>query len=42
MWVGERRANGVIPAWSFVSKTEADIQSLKSILSKVMIETKTR
>lgn len=42
MWVGERRANGVIPAWSFVSKTEADIQSLKSILSKVIIETKTR
>lgn len=42
MWIGEQRPSGEVPAWSFATKQEADLVPLKSILSKVIIETKTR
>lgn len=40
MWIGDQRPSGEVPAWSFAVKQDADLIPLKSILSKVIIETK--
>jgi len=42
MWIGQQRSNGEMPAWSFAVKQLGDLQPLKDVLTKAIIETKTR
>lgn len=42
MWLGTQRPSGEIPAWSFIMQEKTDLAAVRGVLSKAIIETKSR